>query len=599
MPSFQDLPDELLKHTLSFLVAPEAPQWQIWHEFQTEQIKGNYPDHEEDQNEGDGVASLYSLCLVSKRFRDIAQPLLFLDFSDDGVLGNTEETVRFANCLYRYPELGQFVQDVTICRPFFFDDPDEEAFNEPLTAELSEEDIEIYMRAIKELNLGAEEEKWISAMKECNLAVFAALVLNKTPNLRRLIIPGGLDSLNPYTHLFRHNPSFLHRLECLGVMGKDEYDGHDITSYSDFFALPNLKIAMIEDGDLQSTTNPVTWEPGSFNIKELIFHGCVLDGPSMSTFIRACKDLKYFLFDNFKAHVEITDRPQKGSMFNAADAHKALLDHKETLEYMRVDLPRSERDLEDWQRFISSRAKMGPLRDFTALKSIRIQQALVSVHPQLPPALKKLSIPDCNSSVINLVKNIAKDCKKGLYPDFVDFKMFAPDITQPIQLPGQVIPEGKTPAQAHEALVDLFIGTNVNFLIAPSTSSPDDFMDEYDDDDDFDDDFDDGFDDGFDDDFDDEEELDLERLRETMINARLGAGGRGGAGRGAARGGAARGGSTRGGAGRGGPGPNGPMPPELLDYFMNRAMQDPDFAHLFPQPAGGSRRAPGGPRAPR
>lgn len=61
-------------------------------------------DKGDDDSSDESVQELYNLCLVSKKLRNIAQPLLFSTFLDDGVIENLEETVRFANCLYRYPE---------------------------------------------------------------------------------------------------------------------------------------------------------------------------------------------------------------------------------------------------------------------------------------------------------------------------------------------------------------------------------------------------------------------------------------------------------------------------------------------------------------
>ncbi|KAJ5755448.1 hypothetical protein N7533_004991 [Penicillium manginii] len=579
MPGLEDIPAELLRHVLSFFVLPASPQWEIWNEFRTGQLKAD--PNEEDEDDYESLDSLYSMCLVSKKFRDIAQPLLLANFTDDGALGSIEETVRFANCLSGNSDLGQFVQDITIGSPIMFDPEISDG-----DFEVSEEQIQLLTTAIKALGLGAEEDKWISAVKNCDkyrdIPVYAALILNKTPNLRHLVMPGTLSSVNPFPELFRRNPSFLRRLEKFGMEGQRPAEGYDYASYADFFALPSLKIVMFENGDLQSRTCPSTWEPRTFNIEELIFRDSMIDAVSLGRLTGACKNLKVFLLNNFDAHTEPIDHPNGASLFNAADAHKALLPHKDTLEHLRIEFPRGVRDLMDWQRFLSSRAKIGSLREFSVLSDIHLQQAIVPVHPQFPPTLKRLFITDCNSSVINLVKNIAKDCRKGLYPDLVEFRMLSVDITQPVQLPGQRIPENKTPEQAHQSLVDLFKDTKVEFCIAPfnQPSMDEMLMDayggDYDDDEDWDDDGE--FDENILYDHDPASGLEIEdpirdALRDSMRAARLGGAGRGGGGAG-------------GGGGIGGP--NGPMPPGLLEYFMQRAMQDPDFAHLH-RPSGGNR----------
>lgn len=419
------------------------------------------------------------------------------------------------------------------------------------------------------------EDTWFHLMREENLEVFAALILNKTPNLRRLIIPGGTVSMKILSGLFCRTSSFLHKLESIGVMGKDDCS-FDIGDYHEFFTLPNLKLAIIQYGNLQgpSTLMESRFKSGPLNLEELVFRDCLIDASSLKTLTRACTKLKSFSLDNFTGQVSAqrARETSRGSQFNAAHAHEALMEHKSTLECLRLDFARDATDLGDWQRFLSSRVKMGSLRDFSVLQDIRLQQAIVPVHPIFPAAMKRLTITDCNSSVINLVKNIAKDCKKGLYPDFIEFRMLAVDITQPIQLPGQIIPKGKTPEQAHQVLVDLFQGTKVDFLICPFRMPGIDPMmhglGDYDDD---------GYEYEDEDDFieDDDMSYDSEgnEIEDPIMDAlRAARSGRGGAG---------------------GSGPNGPMPEALLNYFMQRAMQDPDFAPFHSPPAtGNSRRNP-------
>ncbi|KAJ5638697.1 hypothetical protein N7528_001087 [Penicillium herquei] len=597
MTGLQDLPAELISQILSSFVPRASPQWEIWDEFRTGQLRTGLDL--EDVYDDESPKSLYNMCLVSKQLREIAQPLLLSNFVDEGTMGDIEETVRIAECLHRHPELGQFVQDFTIRGEVLFDD--ELADEDDL--EISEEQIELLTTAIRALGLGAEEEKWISAVQNCNkysdIPVYAALIFNKTPNLRHLVMPGTISSVNPFPELFRQNPSFLHRLEKFGLEGQRPADGYDYASYQEFFALPNLKIVMFENGDLQSKTCP-PWEPKTFNIEELVFRDSVIDAVSLGRLTGACKNLKVFLLDNFKSYQEWIDHPNGGSVFNAAEAHQALLSHKNTLEYLRIEFARGAYDLHNWQQFLSSRPKIGSLREFTALSDIRLQQAIVPVHPQFPPTLKRLYITDCNSSVINLVRNIARDCRKGLYPDFVEFRMLAVDVTRPIQLPGQTIPDGQTPEEAHQSLADLFKGTKVDFFIMPfEVPDMDELMDGYGDEEDWEDVEEEGDDDEDDDDdmddvggfggfygSDEEMAYDSEGYEiedpfmDALRAARMGGGRRSG-------GGARRGGGR---ARQGGGvirGPNGPMPERLLQQFMQRAMQDPDFAPFHPSSGGG------------
>lgn len=112
------------------------------------------------------------------------------------------------------------------------------------------------------------------------------------------------------------------------------------------------------------------------------------------------------------------------------------------------------------------------------------------------------------------------------------------DVTLPIKLPGQRVPQGKTPYECFLELQGFFKGTKVDFQICPY-EMPD--FDEEDSD----------VEDGFDDLDDDDGYI---------------AGGFPGSGR--------------------GPVPGLDEMPGLFDMIMQRALQDPDFAHLRPRAEG-------------
>lgn len=143
MQNLQDLPLELLKSILSFFLPREAPQWEFWADVRrigkTTNTKAVIDDYDDYDDEG-GSQNLYNMCLVSKRLRDIAQPLLFSDFLDDGTLGNIAITVQFAEVLSHHPELGQFVQDITFEAPLLLDEDSDAGL------ELDEKEIELFTK---------------------------------------------------------------------------------------------------------------------------------------------------------------------------------------------------------------------------------------------------------------------------------------------------------------------------------------------------------------------------------------------------------------------------------------------------------------------
>ena len=268
------------------------------------------------------------------------------------------------------------------------------------------------------------------------------------------------------------------------------------------------------------------------NTEYVAFHLCHVDADAIQKFTKACKALKSFVYQNFTLNPEEARGPSPGAPaeFTATQLHEALLLHKDTLETFHLEFSRDPWEIENVQEYLNTRVKIGSFGDFRALQTITIPHALLPQHPQFPSSLKKLRITDCNSSIRNMVQNIAKDCKAGLYPSFTDFKVLAIDITAPIKFPGQRVPLGKSPEQCFRGLQDLFKKTIVDFQISPYKLPDLPDLDEFDDL-------------GLDDEDFDEDDF------EFQLPPRLG-------------------------------GSNGPMPQALLDMLMQRAMQDPDFAHL-------------------
>lgn len=529
MVHLQDLPVELLKHILFFIADPQDESLNLPDKVnQSAKAKGDSAnelkrDNKYGDDDADEDEDLRNICLVSRIFRDLAQPLLFRYLEDDCLAGYPSKTVSFAKTIYRRPDLAQHVQYISVIpAPFSAGPP----------GRLAKEDSDLFKGAIRDLRLGDQEKTWIAAMENSDLSVFAALLANKTPNLRGLHLPGGQLFMKPFTHLFSRNSSFLSSLESLWIECDHEFAGYGIAFYHELVTLPKLVSVTFEYGDLVDSTFPSTWAPGTLSAKHVVFHHCHVDTGAIQKLMQACKKLESFTYQNFSLnpHHRRFLMPGTAAEFNAPQALEAALLHKDTLEHFHIEFARDPWEIENLEEYLSSRVKIGSFRDFSVLESIFIPHALLPPHPQFPRSLKTFHITDCNSSIHDMVQKIAKDCKNGLYPDFDDFKVLAIDITNPIKLPGQRIPRGKTPEQCFLGLKNLFKGTNVDFQIAPY-KMPD--FDEY------------GYGDS---------DLEDEGAYEYQL-------------------------------GEGGPG-MGQLPGRgLLDLLLQQAMQDPDFAHLAPHAA--------------
>lgn len=488
MVLIQDLPVELLRQIFELLTDFEDDSSDVAvGDEKTNDATRNELEKEDKTEEDDDIEKLKDLrnaCLVSRVFRELAQPLLFRTFVEDGLSGSMAKIVSFARSIYRNAELGKHVQRIFIMNPVGLG---------PLGVDIDDEDFELLKDAILKLRLADQEERvWMKATKKSDLSVFIALLVNKTPGLRQLCLPGGEFSMKPIIQLFGHNPSLLNNLEHLWIDADDEVAGYPIMSYEQVLTRPKLASANFEYGDLDDATFPASWRPGVLAMEELAFHHCYIDASALSKLLQACKALKSFTYNNFGIHPQDGRTPVLKDMpeFNAAEAHKALIPHKDTLQYFYLAFAWEPFLVENIAEYVSNQAKVGSFRDFSMLKTVRIAHDLLPPQPQFPPSLESLHITNCNLSIRDMTQYIANDCKRGFYPNFTDFLAIAEDVTRPIKLAGQVIPPGQTPEQCYLSMKNMFNGTKVDFRICPYNlpdfdDEPDDSDLEYEDDDQF------------------------------------------------------------------------------------------------------------------
>ncbi|KAJ9482875.1 hypothetical protein VN97_g10549 [Penicillium thymicola] len=539
MTCFESLPIELVHLILSFLIQPED-DLDLLSGGQTTKAKDGHKkqldDDEYEDDEYDGIETLRNVCLVSRQFRDVAQPLLFRELYDDGMGGNLALSIPFTKTIYQRPDLGKHVHQITILPLSFHPGgPDSDS--------LAADESEFFKGIIKDLQLADEEETWISAMEKCDINIFIALLANKAPNLRGIHLPVRKFSIQPFTQLFHRSPEFLSNLESVWIESDDELSGFDIASYEKFLTLPKVTFSTFEYGDLFDASFPSTWLPGTLETQELAFHHCHIDAGALKKLMQACKKLKTFTYNNFSLDPNDRRIVHSGTApeFNAKEAHEAALLHKDTLELFHLEYSMKLPGVDDIEQVLSSRVKVGSFRDFSALETILIPHAYLPPHPQFSSSLETLHITDCNSSIRELTQNIATDCKNGLYPNLTNVKVFAIDITQPIKLPGQHVPEGKTPEQCFLDLKEMFKETNVNFRILPYA------LPEFEDYGSLDDDYDEDL--GYDEDFGYEDDFIGPGFDEFPLGA---------------------------------DDPSmGSIPPRVLDLLMRRAMRDPELARLY------------------
>ncbi|KAL2833720.1 hypothetical protein BDW59DRAFT_138101 [Aspergillus cavernicola] len=444
MTHLQNLPTELLERILSFLSEPDNHLLKRGHRCTA-------------------TKDLYNLCLVSQTLRLHAQPLLFR-YLDCGIIdSDLEELVLFIKAIHIRPELGQHVKFASLLASL-------PVLPKERSQELCES-LQFLQDPIRDFKLGDDEKNWMTALEKLDISVLVALLTSKTPNLRALRVLEGEFHIDPLIQLWKRDSSFLSSLEQIWISCADVWGGYDMSVYAPMLSLPKMKAPTFEYAILLGTQFPASWVPNSLPAEEIVFEDCLIDTPAIQEFLRACRKVKSFIYKSFTLDMDAeslsgSDMPD----FNAADLHAALSPHKQTLEHLHLEFFRGPwiiESIESYRDWCNAQTKIPSFRDFPALETVIIQHALVPPHPRFSPALQLLHITDCNSSLREVISNIAKDTKKGLYPNLTEFRVLAIDVTRPIKLPGQIVPPGATPADCFMSLQDMFKGTNVDFMINP------------------------------------------------------------------------------------------------------------------------------------
>ncbi|KAL4915038.1 hypothetical protein BDW62DRAFT_204016 [Aspergillus aurantiobrunneus] len=376
-------------------------------------------------------------------FRLLAQPLLFRDLNAEHAYDPLNLLIRFIKCLLLHPELGHHVRTKLI------------------------------HNAARELQLDDEVDSWLASLDEGRYSRLVPLLALKIPNLRALRVPHAPFMQGTLSWLCRRSPAFLPKLEQLWMTPCcHPLDfGYDIGDYN-VLLLRKITSPSFELGVILGRVFPFSWEQGRLAAQELAFIHCFIDAPGIQKLMRACKTVKSFTYQNFSRSPEEVRPFQMIELpeFDAAEAHAAMLAHKETLEHFHLEYfrePSTTLSVDEYREHCDSCVKMPSFQDFPVLKTLSIQHALLPEHARFPPSLQRLDITDCNSSIREMAADIASDCRRGKYPNLTEICVLTSDIAKPIKSPGHIVSNPKTLAQCFRSLQDLFKGTTVDFQILP------------------------------------------------------------------------------------------------------------------------------------
>ncbi|KAJ5100190.1 hypothetical protein N7456_006242 [Penicillium angulare] len=408
--------------------------------------------------------NLRNLCLVSQRFRDVAQPLLFRTFDEDSK--TLEKTRSFIRTLCLRPDLGHHVQNLVVI-------PRDESWDvwvEPFPSE----DQAILKALIEDHQLDDGHQGWLSALPCSPFMNFhMALAAILTPNVTQLSVSGAIVPTS-YVNASKQVPAYLSKVTQLNIISHQRHPIVKLNRYqADLLTIfPQLKGIYFSRTDF---FDGQFWEPGTLNSERIEFHQCYMDNNFLQMFMGAHKTITAFKYSTFELNPRLFrfGAPIFGPrvQFNAAQALEALSIHKSSLTSFQVEFERKERFWDHHLKtFNPNQIKFGSFRQFVKLKSITVGHEYLPTHPEFPTSLETLIINDCNVlnlPIQDLACNIANDYRKGLYPHlhFIQITGYEIEPNPVSAADRQYRPFPKSRDEAFVAIQSLFEGGNVKIQI--------------------------------------------------------------------------------------------------------------------------------------
>lgn len=342
---FSDLPNELLLHIVENFHAIRS--------YETQSEAFRFKEHEEARQRENFVrqCSLHALSLTSQKLHGICEPILYSAFISSTSKYGSGPLHSFHRTLVDRPALALSVQY-----------------------------IENRLSDFRGNNLIDDTDSYeADAMVKDYFETLAA-VINRAANLKHLSVvsletvriglwPHLVENSNQLPRLATHGFPKL-EIMCVQLHTSDYMDTEEPPSWfrpiaNGLLSVPTLKQFRIS-GATPGSVGPI---PGKFeSLDTLEITECMLGMHEILQIISECTTLKHF-----GCHwAFLNDR----HVFPARDFHAALLDHKRTLEYVRLDT-RQVRIYGHNQLPVP----LGSLREFTSLRTVELCEGSLLAFP--------------------------------------------------------------------------------------------------------------------------------------------------------------------------------------------------------------------------
>lgn len=360
---------------------------------------------------------LLSLCKVSRKTCNTVQPVIFRCFDtgrrcircnpDNGRNGGREECqleplIPFARTIIARPDLGLRVQKLMI--------RDHDCTSESILQwpdGLMADTIRHLTAAVQKLGVNSKS-RWLSAITGCVFGPFMTMLISQIPNVKELSIVLDWKRVQSFLDLSRRllRGSFEPYLANLTTLDINCHDGETIEVQT---ILPILNLPRLQEVSVAYCigSSEIEWPheigPGDLKISAITLSPASLDGECLSRLIEACACLKRFTY-------VAMDRKGMDSV-EPPDIQPALSPQRDTLEELRIKYRPT------WNTTIidpNMRPRYGSFRDFTNLKHLDMEQALMMRVDGLPCSLEVLTIRQADYPIFDMMADLVSANRSDL-----------------------------------------------------------------------------------------------------------------------------------------------------------------------------------------
>lgn len=362
-----------------------------------------------------GVAEILDVCLLSKKFRALAQPWLYHDIT----LGPEDirsSLLLLSRTVTTCPLIAKQVRCLDIDTDNLF--PDQGTDRDELPAE------DTRLLELASQNLVTRMNTEYSGFQ--TEAILPMLLIARSPNLRQLTITLDPEGLGLFTSLARVRNNTSTSLFCrdgvfqsLSVDCRQDSHGGDINVNSIARLLSLLRLTNIQVNDYSlrgqqqcNTIYPVSLPLGLPSLSTVSLSRSRIGESGIGMLLCSCRDLESFYCGQ--------DDLQSNQL-SPRQLYSLLSSHRDSLRILQ--LSSLDDSIGASPALPIAESGFGSLTDFVGLEYLTLDQVYLGKAPQFPVYLKHLAVQNCQFPIAPLLAYIAGLALDSKLPSLVSISL--------------------------------------------------------------------------------------------------------------------------------------------------------------------------------